>query len=364
MKIKIKELNPNPFKKEISKGRLNREQINKIKSNISELGFFGSLPIFKKGDKYHLIAGHHRLQALKEVYGNDHQVNVEVENYNQEQIFKAMVIENISQRGNEFMELNENIVAIENHLNKNKEILIALRESRKADSPMSRLTGSKEFEKATASDISYWIDKKKEDVISHDTITQHLNIYHKLDPKLRETVEKKHNKSKEERAEESLNLTQAHFLSSFEDKNEQNDLAKSIKDSREQRTREQGKLLSEYKKAMEETKKKVRDREMDLADVPIENLKAEIKKKIAEDKEKNKGKIIVTHYKQYQNEAGNKIGRTNKEILETCIYLNGLDKTGVLLQLDWKTMLKILESGTEHSKSYNRYMEKILSKIK
>ena len=44
-------------------------------------------------------------------------------------------------------------------------MLLAIRESRKADSPMSRLTGSKEFKEATSSDIGFWIDKKTEEVI-------------------------------------------------------------------------------------------------------------------------------------------------------------------------------------------------------
>jgi len=42
-----------------------------------------------------------------------------------------VVIENITQRTNDFMELNENVVAIESYLNSKKEILEALRESRK-----------------------------------------------------------------------------------------------------------------------------------------------------------------------------------------------------------------------------------------
>lgn len=78
-----------------------------------------------------------------------------------------MIIENLSQRSGEFQEAKQNIVAIETFLSdlKNKEILLALRESRKANSPMSRLT-SKEFEKPTANDIAKWLDDNSEKVIS------------------------------------------------------------------------------------------------------------------------------------------------------------------------------------------------------
>jgi ParB-like chromosome segregation protein Spo0J len=65
MKIKLCDINSNPFKKDINKGKLNEETIKKIQSNVKELGLMGSLPVFKKENKYYLIAGHHRVEALK-----------------------------------------------------------------------------------------------------------------------------------------------------------------------------------------------------------------------------------------------------------------------------------------------------------
>jgi ParB-like chromosome segregation protein Spo0J len=66
MKLKISELNPNPFKKEINGGKLKEEIIKRIQANIKELGLMGSIPVFKKDGKYFLVAGHHRVEALKE----------------------------------------------------------------------------------------------------------------------------------------------------------------------------------------------------------------------------------------------------------------------------------------------------------
>lgn len=91
-------------------------------------------------------------------------------------------------RTNDFMELNENIVAIENYLNNHKEILHKLRDSRDLQ-PKKLKHLETQNPTATASDISFWIDKKTEEVISHDVITQNLNIYHKLDEDLRKGVE-------------------------------------------------------------------------------------------------------------------------------------------------------------------------------
>jgi len=90
-------------------------------------------------------------------------------------------------------------------------------------------------------------------------------------------VKKKHDKSKLVRDEESLNYTQAVILSSIEDKQEQKDLAKVLKNSREQRVREQGKLLSKYKEAPEEVKEKIRDGKLNLIDIEEATIDTQIK---------------------------------------------------------------------------------------
>ncbi len=79
-----------------------------------------------------------------EICGKEHEVEVVVSNYNEDQVFKGMVIENITQRTNDFMELNENIVAIESYLNSKKDILKGLRESRQP----SKFSNIQSFDKA------------------------------------------------------------------------------------------------------------------------------------------------------------------------------------------------------------------------
>jgi len=78
----------------------------------------------------------------------------------------GMVIENLTHRAGEFRELKDNIVAIESYLNSKPEILKSLRDSRSHLSDHPQGKGNKfksEFEnKATASDISFWIDNKSE----------------------------------------------------------------------------------------------------------------------------------------------------------------------------------------------------------
>ena len=229
MKLKISELKPNPFKKQISNGKLNREQIDKIKANIKDLGFFGSLPVFKKENNYYLVAGHHRAKAIEETFGKDYQVEVVISNYNEDQVFRGMVIENITQRTNDFMELNQNVVAIENYLNSHRDVLEKTRKDRieekikegkisdrisnqyatQRDSRKVAETIIKKLPKESVSDdISFWVDKNSGEVLSHDVITQNLNIFHKLDPELRKDIEKK-------RSEEHTSELQSHSFISY-----------------------------------------------------------------------------------------------------------------------------------------------------
>lgn len=356
MKLKLSELKPNPFKKQISKGKLNKEQVDKIKANIKELGFFGSLPVFKKDNKYYLIAGHHRVQALKEVYGKDHEVQVTISNYNEDQVFRGMVIENITQRTNDFMELNENIVAIENYINSKPEILKGLRDSRQP----SKFSNINSFEKATSTDISFWIDKKTEEVISHDVITQNLNIYHKLDPELRQGVEKKHDKTSIERADDSLNYTQAVLLSGV-DKKDQKPLAKVLKETREQRVREQGKLISQYKKAPEEVKEQIKKGTIDLADIETElivyNQRNKKKNNLKVEDIDTKIKNLIYNFSFSVQDSKKELKGAIEDLLVLSRYSKDFKK---IHKARLNTQLKILEEITEKvSKLISRIRENI-----
>jgi hypothetical protein len=200
--------------------------------------------------------------------------------------------------------------------------------------------------------------------MSHDKITEILNISHNLDENLRKTIEKKHDNTAEERRDgKTLNMSQAVMLSHIKDKKEQKLLAKALLRTEEARVREQGKLVTEYKQSPQEIKNKVNSGELDLIDVPIEKLRAEIKMKQEEAKEKDDKTIIVTQYKKYLREAGNRIGDTNNKILQTCAYLEGLTQSGILHELDWEEMNTILEEAKKYGNSYAKFVELILNNL-
>jgi hypothetical protein len=298
------------------------------------------------------------VEAMKRKFGKNHEVEVVVHKYDDDQLLRGMIIENLTQRTDEFHEVTDNLLAIENYLNKNPVVLQRLRASRRG--PKEGMKDEYK-DKAVAKDIAKWLDNETGDVMSHDKITNCLNIKKNLDPELYKQIKNTQAGTANER-EEALQETQAVYLARIDDKEEQKDLAHALKSAKEQRVRNQGKLLSEYKKSSDTTKKKVRSGKIKLDDVPIENIKEQIKEKIEETK--GLGKIEQITYKKFQEEAGTKVGITNDNIVQTCVFLNALDKSGVLFELDWKTMLMIVNAGTEYGENYVKFMKRITENIK
>lgn len=66
MKIKVSDLEANPFRK-IKKYPLDQKKISDLKVSIGEEGFWGGIVVRKHGNKYQMAFGHHRLQAIKEL---------------------------------------------------------------------------------------------------------------------------------------------------------------------------------------------------------------------------------------------------------------------------------------------------------
>lgn len=274
MKLKLKELNANPFKKEINKGKLSDEQINKIMTNLGDLGLMNSIPIVERDSKYYIVNGHHRVEALKRKYGKDFEIEVTVHKYNDDQLIKGMVIENLTQRGIEFREEMENVVLIEKYLNENNDILSTLRTERGV-----KLSGSYKKEeyknKACSEDIAYWLNKKGKPVLFHDKITKYLNIYHNLSKNLQKEIIRL-TKVHEEDRNNIVSYSQAAALSGIKDKEEQEKIFEKIKDV-DKDVHSKVKLINEYKSSDEKTKQKVLSNEIDIAEIEEENYQHQLK---------------------------------------------------------------------------------------
>lgn len=153
-----------------------------------------------------------------------------------------------------------------------KGYLINLPESGRMKSKRKDSRGGRLDEPDSARAISEWLNKNGE-VLSRSKIQMHLQINETLDSELYAKIKKTHNGDASKRTDENvLSQTQADYLSSFKDKKEQKDLFKALKSTTEERVREQGKLLSKYKKADEKLKKRIREGKTDLVIFSDSNL--------------------------------------------------------------------------------------------
>lgn len=66
MKIKVKDLKPNPYR-QMDKYPIDRAKVEALKTSIKEKTFWDNLLVRKVGNKYQLAYGHHRWIALKEL---------------------------------------------------------------------------------------------------------------------------------------------------------------------------------------------------------------------------------------------------------------------------------------------------------
>lgn len=306
MKIKLSELNPNPFKEKIGKGQLDEETIQKLRANLNELGMMGSLPIVQINKKYHLVYGHHRVEALKREFGKDHQIDVRLHDYNKDQLLRGMVIENLTQRYNEFHQELDNLLAIKERL------------SHIVTCPISGqvshiVKGKQGFqpENGSTRDISKWLDKETETVMKKSKIADILKIAENLDEELLDNVKKQsHAPGEKDEEDETIGVKVATALASFEDKQEQKDLAKAIKQSREQHGNQVTKNLTFYKNTPDEIKQKVRQGIIDLADVEFESEKQEL----IEEADKRPTTIFIPNFAERLREFRKDVRHLEKQV--------------------------------------------------
>ena len=264
MQIKIKDLKPNPYKKQINNGKFNNVQLEELEGNLDELGLMGAIPVVNINGKYHLVNSHHRVEALKRKYGEDYEVPITVHKYNDDQLLRGMVIENLSQRGGDFKEETENIRVVEKYLNNNPKMLDAIRESRNA-SPSPK-TNKRYLEgEATAENVKAWL-KLSDKKWSADTILNIMNIYKKLDKDLLAITSYSSRGGQTEK--EHLCVEDAKNLSRIEDKQEQKQI-KNLLEKTGLNHEEKNKLITVYKKCDEETQQKVLAKEIDVMSLSL-----------------------------------------------------------------------------------------------
>lgn len=93
MKVKIKDLKPNPFR-DIKNYPINPEKIESLKKSISQTGFWDNILARKNNGKVEIAYGHHRLKVLQELFKPDDKVDIPVKDLDDATMIRIMANEN------------------------------------------------------------------------------------------------------------------------------------------------------------------------------------------------------------------------------------------------------------------------------
>jgi len=113
MKIKVKDLEANPFRK-IKRYPINRTKLNALKTSIKETTFWDNVLARKKNGKYQIAYGHHRLIALKEL--GIKEVDIPVRPLDDATMIRIMANENMETWGLSPAVVNETILVAKEYL--------------------------------------------------------------------------------------------------------------------------------------------------------------------------------------------------------------------------------------------------------
>lgn len=281
MKIKLSELNSNPFKKHVNDGKLNQDRIDMLKESIDH----GTLPEYftarKHNGKYELASGHHRASALKSVKGSNYEVEVGIVDFSDEQMLIDMVRENITQRDTDFHDTRGGIVLARDWLQSGETTVKSFDGGfvkHKGGISGKGVYGSKPQPDSFKS-IAKFLSKNGK-AVSHQTVSNYLKIHDRLSPKLLAIVEKQDHATSAsgKKDKKTIGVKDAIKISTITDNwDEQEDLVEALKNTREQHGNDKQTNLTIYKNAPEEIKKQVRNGELDLADVEDAMLDKDIK---------------------------------------------------------------------------------------
>ncbi|MBA7579573.1 hypothetical protein ES708_21444 [subsurface metagenome] len=93
MKVKIKDLRPNPYRN-LESCPVDKERVNNLVKSINETGFWSNILARERGGKFEVAYGHHRLVALKKVFKHNDEVDIPVKELDDVKMLKIMATEN------------------------------------------------------------------------------------------------------------------------------------------------------------------------------------------------------------------------------------------------------------------------------
>lgn len=96
MKTALKDVKANPFRN-ISHYPINRDKIEALKNSIQTTEFWDNIVARKNGPGVEIAYGHHRLEALRQLYATSHKVELIVRKLDDAQMLRIMANENMTE---------------------------------------------------------------------------------------------------------------------------------------------------------------------------------------------------------------------------------------------------------------------------
>jgi len=337
VKLQLKDLKDNPY----HDGNYDKEQIKKLETSIRNLGVLRSFSAFKKGEKTMLVCGHHTREAARNVLGNNAEVTVTIQEYDDDTAVWGMATENLTQVEDEKKKIKD-LVAIRKYLKKTfknyqefaefmrkKGVSVVISDKNSKTSKRGRVNEGRPegFVIGSSRNISEWLNRKGI-IMDFQEISELLRIKDNLSPELYDkmVVGNKHPKKGDEEDEELVfNLTNAKMLSSLgDDHEEQQDILKALENSNEERmhrVRTRGKVITKYKelkKAAKTGKLKIKGKEVKLDEEDKKKIEESIQ--MVREGKKDIGNIELPNVKLPKAVTEITIQEINSELID------GLDK--------------------------------------
>jgi len=116
MKIKIKDLEPNPYR-DLNNYPMDLEKIESLKASIIQTGFWDNILARKQDGKYQIAYGHHRLAVLRAIFNPDDEIDIPVKDLDNATMIQIMANENMEQWQSSPAVVLETVKAIRDFLN-------------------------------------------------------------------------------------------------------------------------------------------------------------------------------------------------------------------------------------------------------
>lgn len=120
MKVKIKELKPNPYR-DIDNYPIDQEKIETLKSSIEQTGFWDNLLAREINGIIQIAYGHHRLEALKQVKNQYDEVDIPVKKLTDALMIQIMANENMDEWKTSVKVIDETVRVAKQFLEQNPE---------------------------------------------------------------------------------------------------------------------------------------------------------------------------------------------------------------------------------------------------